>query len=121
MSDVHETTSIKATVNTESFTKYPKDLHSLQTCDWLPRYELLYSWHKRNNFVLKYKHDSNFNISTSEFYTTWNICFYLGQYQIMDLYKNIALGLNKFITFISKKETSELLSFPQNDQHRQTT
>jgi hypothetical protein len=39
----------------------------------------------------------------------------------MGLYKNISLDLNKFITFISKKETSELLSFPQNDQHSQTT
>jgi len=38
----------------------------------------------------------------------------------MDVYKNIALDLNKFITFVSKKEISELFSFPQNDQHSQT-
>jgi hypothetical protein len=39
----------------------------------------------------------------------------------MDLYKNIALDINKFITFVYKKETSEPFSFPQNDQHSQTT
>jgi hypothetical protein len=48
------------------------------------------------------------------------MCVYFGQHQIMDLYKNIALNVNTFITFISKKETTGLL-FPQNDEHSQTT
>jgi hypothetical protein len=39
----------------------------------------------------------------------------------MDLYKNIALNVNKFITFISIKETSDFLLVPQNDQHSQAT
>jgi hypothetical protein len=39
----------------------------------------------------------------------------------MDLYKNVALDVNKFLIFISTKENSELIPLPQNDQRSQTT
>jgi hypothetical protein len=74
---------------------------------------MLYAWHKRNNLVRKYTHDSKFNICI--LHNRKHMCLY----QIMDLYKNIAPDVNKFILYISQKETSELLSFPQNDQHSQ--